>query len=401
MPMTSRKVIGAAAVAGIVLLYLFLPDRLLAEPGDWLLFAVLAAAFALLDSLPLKLSGGGSARTDAGVATAAIILLDPGAVFACLALGAGLSLLFVDVESAPRSAALDLGRRLAVIYAVAWAYEVFIGQVSLGATPYFEMLIAGGACGLLYAVLDMLGYLFTDGRTPGSSFIDASLGLLKLLGPIYLSQISVGIVLAITYAGLGILVSPILALLMALMQRSFGMLLDIRTAYMRTISALAHLPEMQLNGKRGHAERVADLSAAVGRRLGLRGNQVERLSFAALLHDIGLLGLYEEEGAPLDPADVLAESSRRGADLVAEVDFLAELAPVIRLQAQEPERALSLEPDDLLMAQIIRVCSDYDDLAAAVVDARERLDRLRSSVSPVHSKKVLRALTSVVGGWAR
>jgi GAF domain-containing protein len=58
----------------------------------------------------------------------------------------------------------------------------------------------------------------------------------------------------------------------------------------------AHVTELlvtaldaSLDMQRGHARRVAYLSGAVGRALGLSEAELERLHFAALLHDIGML----------------------------------------------------------------------------------------------------------------
>ena len=44
----------------------------------------------------------------------------------------------------------------------------------------------------------------------------------------------------------------------------------------------------------GHSERVAELSVRIGKALGLNGNRLETLRYAALLHDIGKIGISDE-----------------------------------------------------------------------------------------------------------
>src|SRR5919112_1337524 len=67
----------------------------------------------------------------------------------------------------------------------------------------------------------------------------------------------------------------------------------------------------------GHARRVSGYAAAVGRRMGLAAEELEQLSLAALLHDIGKIGTPEHillKPGPLDPEEraVVRQHSERG-----------------------------------------------------------------------------------------
>lgn len=59
---------------------------------------------------------------------------------------------------------------------------------------------------------------------------------------------------------------------------------------------------------RGHSERVQDLALSMGKLLGLKEDELESLSYAARLHDLGQLEQYREL---LDKAVVLSPSDRR------------------------------------------------------------------------------------------
>jgi len=54
---------------------------------------------------------------------------------------------------------------------------------------------------------------------------------------------------------------------------------------------LVHALDSHLNYHGGHAHRVAQYANRIGRELGLEEHRLQRLHFAALLHDIGMLKL--------------------------------------------------------------------------------------------------------------
>jgi diguanylate cyclase (GGDEF)-like protein len=58
-------------------------------------------------------------------------------------------------------------------------------------------------------------------------------------------------------------------------------------------AALARAVDAKDNGTRSHSELVAELSVAVGRRLGIAGTHLERLRLAGLLHDVGKIGVAD------------------------------------------------------------------------------------------------------------
>ena len=61
----------------------------------------------------------------------------------------------------------------------------------------------------------------------------------------------------------------------------------IKTAYVKSITALAAAVETKESGTIGHAERVAELTVETARRLGMGSYDLERVHYAALLMDIG------------------------------------------------------------------------------------------------------------------
>lgn len=84
---------------------------------------------------------------------------------------------------------------------------------------------------------------------------------------------------------------------------------------------------------RGHTERVAEFSLAIGRELGFSEGQLARMRFAALIHDVGKLAvptaIMRKQGALTD--DEYREmriSTHKVDDLLSEVDFLAPMVVI-------------------------------------------------------------------------
>lgn len=69
---------------------------------------------------------------------------------------------------------------------------------------------------------------------------------------------------------------------------------DIERGYMETTRALAAAVEAKDPYTQGHCERVSQLALQVGRRLGLSKHDLKELELAAILHDIGKIGIKDE-----------------------------------------------------------------------------------------------------------
>ena len=86
-----------------------------------------------------------------------------------------------------------------------------------------------------------------------------------------------------------------------------------------------------------HSQAVVDLSVAVARRLGLSHEEISDTEQAALLHDVGKIGVPDSVLNKLGPLDeqewaLMREHPVIGERLVASVAGLAHLAPVVRAE---------------------------------------------------------------------
>ena len=84
-----------------------------------------------------------------------------------------------------------------------------------------------------------------------------------------------------------------------------------------------------------HSRAIADDAVAVGAMLGLEGEELRMLRYAATLHDIGKIGVRREiltKDGPLDEAEraEVEEHSLIGERIIEPVEFLSPIRPIVR-----------------------------------------------------------------------
>jgi excisionase family DNA binding protein len=141
--------------------------------------------------------------------------------------------------------------------------------------------------------------------------------------------------------------------------------------YMTTIEALMRALDERDIISSGHSSRVADLSHEVGIRMELNELELRELRLAALLHDVGKIGISENIlGKPGRLTDqeyfLIKKHPEIGEKLVGKIEFLQPLAASIRHTHERfdgkgyPDGIAGNTID--LKARIIAVADTYDFL---------------------------------------
>lgn len=319
---------------------------------------VFTVAFGLIDAMSVRLSRGDTVFFDGAIALASAILLDPPvAVMTCL-LGVVLAATFDTRNRKPLVVRLsEILRRPLLVAGLAYLSRtgLNVGGFVNGETL---ALISALVLGLVHTAVDFGLLVVGVSLEKHQSVISSATGLLRSLSALYAAHVSLGVATVLLFPsgrlwGLGVMVALVL-----LIQYSFNLLLKTKGAYGETIQALVRASELQSGAsEEGHAQRVADMSVHAGRLLGFSSKSLERLNYAALLHEIGRIGLDEGE----EPSDVMASHPQRGADIVAGIPFLASAQAVIRNQSAQPvAESLRLDDQDALSAQLVGVCCVLD-----------------------------------------
>ena len=170
--------------------------------------------------------------------------------------------------------------------------------------------------------------------------------------------------------------------------RSAGLYQRLERAYLGTAEALAAALAAKDAYTADHARSIAIQAEAVGRRLGLTGQELRDVRLGAVFHDIGKIAVPEailNKPGPLTPAEreVMERHTLAGEEILAPVEFLAGVRKLVRHEHERWDGAGY--PDGLageeipLGSRIILACdalhamtSDRPYRAALPVERRAR-----------------------------
>lgn len=272
--------------------------------------------------------------------------------------------------------------RSSSILALLMPWQILLRPMMIDLGDSDAVLFMAMLAGLAYAFLDIATLAMQQWIAGGMSAPQGVRSLTRPLAAVYMVHAAMAAVALRAYSSLGSWGLAIVLLLTLILQNSFNLYLRIRRAYAQTIRVLAHAAELDRPQDAGHAERVSDLSVAVGRLHGLSSAELESVGYAALLHDIGRIGCVGRVASDSHPA--------RGAEIVDAVPFLDGVAPIIRHHRESDGQSI---PEG---AAIVGICCRYDRLCAEMgaVAALEHL----SIAEEGHRLRAVQNLTAVVLG---
>jgi HD-GYP domain-containing protein (c-di-GMP phosphodiesterase class II) len=139
--------------------------------------------------------------------------------------------------------------------------------------------------------------------------------------------------------------------------------------FLETIRTLAAAIDAKDPYTRGHSERVSSYSMAISRHLELNQEEVFRVHIAAILHDVGKLGIRESilnkpGGLSDDEFEIMRQHPSIGAQIMSPIRMLKDIIPGIRNHHETWDG--SGYPDHLegeeipMVARIIGVADTFD-----------------------------------------
>ncbi|HWQ14296.1 MAG TPA: HD domain-containing phosphohydrolase [Roseiflexaceae bacterium] len=142
---------------------------------------------------------------------------------------------------------------------------------------------------------------------------------------------------------------------------------------LQTIAALAAAIDARDPYTRGHSEQVMRYAVRAAELLGLTPQQVERIRYAALLHDIGKIGIRDNillKPGPLSPEefDVMRSHPTIGADIVRGIKDLRSIIPIIEHHHERTDGhgypdglvGSAIDPE----ARILAIADAYDTMTS-------------------------------------
>src|SRR5271170_4915735 len=183
-----------------------------------------------------------------------------------------------------------------------------------------------------------------------------------------------------------------------------------RELFLGSIRMLAAAIDEKDPYTRGHSGRVAKYSIIIGDGLGLTAEDLDRLRIAALLHDVGKIGVddrvLKKPGKLTDEEfEVMKQHPSKGANIMRPVAQMKEMLPGIelhheRMDGQGYPYGLSGEQIPL-MARIIAVADTFDAITTnrpyqSAMDLEYAIERIRSLAISRFDPLVVNALESAI-----
>lgn len=277
-----------------------------------------------------------------------------------------------------------------------WAW-----QLDLQRPPWLVavVMMAAAAAGI-YVDLLLTGLVRAQRRSiPVVSTLREELGEAQALT---LGVLAAGPLVAFLAPVVGLAALPLGLLPMVLTYFAVRRYTTNRETYRQTIATLSRLTEVAGYTPPGHASRVAARSVSMARSMGMHAEEVQELEYAALLHDLGQVGLK----SPIpDGATVLAapDDQRRiaseGARIVRRTEVLDRVADLMERQTTPFRHVREWGEKVPLESRIIKVSNAFDDFSHGRADATSieaALERIHLGLGYEYDPEVVEALIRTV-----
>ncbi|OGO77285.1 MAG: hypothetical protein A2Y23_02595 [Clostridiales bacterium GWB2_37_7] len=168
----------------------------------------------------------------------------------------------------------------------------------------------------------------------GEAFISSWLSNLFFAARDCIFVAPLGVLMAIAYMkynilGIFLFLGPLL-----LARYSYKLYIDMRRIYIDTVKSLSQAIEVKDPYTQGHSMRVGEYAVALGKRLKLSNKKLENLKMAAILHDIGKIGI--EESILNKPGKLTEEEfdkikthPENGYKIIQDIEFLKDVSEIV------------------------------------------------------------------------
>ena len=168
-----------------------------------------------------------------------------------------------------------------------------------------------------------------------------------------------------------------------------------RELFVGTVKALAAAIDGKDKYTRGHSERVARISVAIGKRLDMKEDEVETLRMSALLHDVGKIAIDDsilKKPAALtdEEYEIMKTHPQRGFKIMSQIPAMKEFLPGMYMHHEMVNGMgypQGLKGDEIpLQAKIVSVADTFDAMT---------IDRPYQKALPL--EKALEVISGYVG----
>jgi HD-GYP domain-containing protein (c-di-GMP phosphodiesterase class II) len=184
---------------------------------------------------------------------------------------------------------------------------------------------------------------------------------------------------------------------------------ELKEAFYGTSEALAETIEKRDPYTGGHTKRVMNYCLAIGKALGLSKKELEDLKLAAILHDVGKIGvsdnvLLKEDRLNQEELEKMSRHSTYGAEILGHVKQLRDIIPGVRGHHERIDG--KGYPDKLkdgeipIIARIIAVADTFDAMTTdrpyrKALSFEIAFEELRKNIGTQFDRNIVNAFIEV------
>ncbi len=290
--------------------------------------------------------------------------------------------------------------------AAGWVWQRSGAEAVLSLASITSMLVTFLAYYLVNAVLPLTAVALQTGRP----LVDIFRPLVGWSIPTYLATAPLAVLIALLYTGAGYVAVVLFLLPLLLARMSLQLYRDARRGYVETVQALADAIDAKDTYTGGHSARVAFYTREMGKRLGWSQERLEQLTFMALLHDIGKIGIKDQL---LNKAGRYNDDEKQtvnchatvGADIIARSTPLRTIANYVRHHHEHFNGRgypSGLQGEEIPQgARIISVADCFDAITsvrtyAVARPVQEALEELERCSGTQFDPQVVRAMEEIM-----
>jgi len=228
--------------------------------------------------------------------------------------------------------------------------------------------------------------------------------------PNYLAQTPVGYLMALVYRQISWWAALFLCFPLFVAYYAYKLYGDLRKQHLSTIQALAAAIEARDAYTEDHSMRMSELAVATARELKFPIPEVEVIRYAAILHDIGKIGIGDKilnkPGELTEKEwDKIRKHPKIGADIIGKIDSLKKASQLVYYHHERyngqgyPEK---LKGEDIpIGARILAVIDAYDAMTSkrpyrSAYSNEKAMEELKKNAGTQFDKKVVKAFLKVL-----
>lgn len=189
----------------------------------------------------------------------------------------------------------------------------------------------------------------------------------------FLVMMPIGVAMALAYHKSGFIMVALILGPLVMLRYSFKLYIDMKQQYFETIQSLSNALDAKDNYTNGHSIRVSEISVAIASEMKMNAKQMETIKAAALLHDIGKIGIADaiiNKPGRLEMSEIyeIRRHPEIGEKILKDVSALRHIAVIVKHHHERfdgngyPD---SLKGDEIpIESAIISVADAYDAMTS-------------------------------------